>query len=229
MDLGHLYAATAITGLVGVASIGLAGIASATDANVTYAQTCDHATVTVTSSWDGVSHIHLSGPIPEISFDVPGHKTAGATFKIIPNPLTVTVTSSNAILHGTLTHTFTADSCGAAVTTAPSTSPPPTSCPPASDSPVEGCPYGGVPSTTATTSSTTPGSAISTAPATTVDTSPATTPADATPRKSSTPTTAKPALPATGSGDAVPLTVIAVAIIVAGFILAAVRCTGNAR
>lgn len=118
-----LLVAASVAALFSVGTLLAPPWASATNATVTYAQTCDEATVTVTSSWEGVSHVHVTGPSPEITFDVPAHGTASARFKIVPTSLHATVSSSNAHLQGDLTHTFTARDCdtGETTTTPPTT------------------------------------------------------------------------------------------------------------
>jgi LPXTG-motif cell wall-anchored protein len=120
--------------------------AFATTATVAYAQTCDTATITIHSLWNGGTiHGVVTGPIPEITFTVPPLGTTPVTFKIIPSPLHVTVSSSDGLLQGTLTHTFTAERCGTTTTEAPPSTTTPTTAPtapstsvppPASTSPV---------------------------------------------------------------------------------------------
>jgi hypothetical protein len=57
---GALAAGALIFAAVGGSELAGAPAASATDAAVTYSQTCERGTVTVTSSWDGVTHITFS-------------------------------------------------------------------------------------------------------------------------------------------------------------------------
>jgi LPXTG-motif cell wall-anchored protein len=132
--------------LVVASTLGLnATRAFATTATVAYAQTCDTATITIHSLWaGGTIHGVVTGPIPEITFTVPPLGSTPVTFKIIPSPLHVTVSSSDGLLQGTLTHTFTAERCGTTTTEAPPSTTPTTAPtapstfvpPPASTSPV---------------------------------------------------------------------------------------------
>jgi LPXTG-motif cell wall-anchored protein len=161
--------------------------AFATTATVAYAQTCDTATITIHSLWNGGTiHGVVTGPIPEITFTVPPLGTTPVTFKIIPSPLHVTVSSSDGRLQGTLTHTFTAERCGTTTTEAPPSTTTPTTAPTA-------------PSTS------TPASGVEPSPSQPVTTAPGvatSTPAPS-PSRPPSPTPASLTLPATGSDDPV--------------------------
>lgn len=145
----------------------------ATNASVSYAQTCDTATVTFHSTWDGGTiHGTVLGPSPEIAFNVPPLATTKVTFKIIPTPLKVTVSSSNGHLVGTLTHTFTADGCGT-TTTIPPTTAPGIVPGPTSEVPTSNTPTTSVVPDAATSTSVPPPTPTVTGPPTSSSTSPA--------------------------------------------------------
>jgi LPXTG-motif cell wall-anchored protein len=206
---GALAAGALIFAAVGGSELAGAPAASATDAAVTYSQTCERGTVTVTSSWDGVTHIHVLGPSPEIAFDVPGRQSASTNFAIRPNPLTVTVSSSNGHLTGELTHTFTTNGCATTTTT--------TTAPVASSTTIMPTP----PSTA------TVGSTVVSSPGPT--TPPASAPGTTAPR-SRPPAPVAPSsiapqhLPATGAGDVLfVIAVVGLFLLIAGVVLHRVK------
>lgn len=172
--------------------------AGATDGTVSYGQTCSMATVTVASSWDGGTiHGVIHGPIPEIVFDVAPLGSTPVTFKIIPSPLTVTVSSSNGHLHGELTHTFTADPCGT-----PTTAPAPTSTTICNESSPPPNPCAEATTTTTAPPETAPPETATTAPPETAPPETAPPPAVTVrpgPPRTAPPATTPPLLPATGA------------------------------
>jgi hypothetical protein len=119
----------AVVIFVGLSAVVWAGVASATDADVTYSTACANpdtgqwtGTVTAQSHWDGgIIHVHVErASSGSIDFDVPPLGTNSGTlhFQKLPETQTVTVSSSNGHLHGELTHTFIRpDGCAPTTTT----------------------------------------------------------------------------------------------------------------
>lgn len=109
-----------------------AGIASATDVNVTQSAKCTtgrnyDVTVAAHNTYSQTLHITVNNPASPIGVTLAPGQTWSYTFHVSDSPWTVTVTTSDAILHGDTHHTWTPEAvCGVPATT--TTSPPPTTC-----------------------------------------------------------------------------------------------------